>query len=186
MATYNSNVWGTLYGSDLVGAAGLVTIVGSVAIPAGKALATGDIINLFRVRSGGLIRNLWVENDDFGDAVPGTLGTWGLDDNLEIDNDCVTTDVDFEDAQVRKWENGSELIDTAAGASARLGAEFAAPMTILTEDAAFKIVLGTVTGASTTGVRRIKFQADVVFWGPDQGEYAYTWNGVAGTGLAST
>lgn len=184
MATYNSSVWNTTFGPTHQGSGGHIEIVGSVTIPDGTALATADVINLFRVRSGAFVRNIWLVNDDFGTDVPGTFGHYKVSDGTAIDADSVTVDVDLEDAQTRKWENGAALIDTAAGSGARLGAVFQAPFTELSEDAAFRMVLGTVSTPTTSGARRIRFIAEVIFWG-DRGQTAYDWNGNASGSLVT-
>lgn len=182
MATYYSNVWNTTFGPDDASVGGIVSFAGSVQIPDGVGVVAADVLNLFRLRSGLLVRNVWLYNDDLGSQVDGTFGHFGVDDGLEIDADSIIADVDFEDAQVRKFENGTELVDSAAGASARLGLEFATPFTELTEDAAFKIVLGACSGntATTSGARYVKFIVECVNFGPARAPFAYTWNGLAG------
>lgn len=175
MATYYSNVYGTTIRPADRSGGGVVTVAGCLTIPSGKIIATGDVLKLFKVGSGGHVRNVWIQNTSFGTDAPGTFGHYGVDDGVAIDADSIVADVVLETAADRNFENYASDLTSA-------GSNFAAPFATLTEDASFEMVIGTVnTGAAGS----IRFTVEVVFFGTNS-PYAYTWNGEAALGTAST
>jgi len=186
MATFNSNVWNTVFGPTDVGGKGIVNIVGSILVPAGTGLATGDVLNFFRCRAGGHLRNVWIQNSDFATtAAPGTLGTYRINASganaagSAIDADALLTDLVFETAADRNLENYASDLTSAGG-------NFAAPFATLTEDFLVKAVVGTMNGAITTGAKYIKFTAELVYFGADQDTAGtFTYNG-ATSGSSAT
>lgn len=162
MATYNSNIWNTQI-ARVDTAVGGELVFGRVEIPAGTAPATGDILNLFRMRSGHSILAFHFECSDWGTDVPGTLGTSTVDDDTEIDLDSVIADVDLEDAGVKL--------------------AFATPLatigTAVTEDARVKVVIGTVSSGTAAGVKSLNFAAVVGGWPTSAAAPAFTYNGAA-------
>lgn len=175
MATYYSNIYGVPIRPQERGSGGVVTVAGCLTIPTGKVIATGDVLKLFKVASGGHVRSLWVQNTDFGTDAPGTLGHFGVDDGVAIDADSIAADVVLETAADRCFENLATAVQTS-------GTAFQAPFATLTEDASFEIVVGTVVAGAAGSIR---FAVDVVFFGTNS-EYAYTWNGNAAVGAVST
>lgn len=175
MATYYSNIYGTTIRPDEAGTGRVVTAAGCLTIPSGKVIATGDVLKLFKVGAGGHVRNVWIQNTDFGTDVPGTFGHFGVDDGVAIDADSIVADIVLETAADRNFENYASDLTSA-------GANFATPFATLTEDASFEMVVGTVdTGAAGS----VRFSVEVVFFGTNT-PYAYTWNGEAALGTAST
>lgn len=180
MATYNSNVWNTIFGPTQVGARGVVDVVGSILVPAGVGLVTADVLNLFRYRSGGYLRNLWIQNSDFATtAAPGTLGHYGVDDGVAIAADSILTDLAFETAANRNLENYASDLTSAGG-------NFATPFATSTEDTAIKAVVGTMNGAITTGAKYVKFAAEIVYFGADLDSTAVFTYGGATSGASVT
>jgi len=178
MATYYSNVWNTIIRPTHAGGGGVVEVPGSLKVPNGTALATADVLKLFRVGSGGHVRNVWVENSDFATtAGPGTFGHYGVDDGVAIDADSIIADVALETATSRNFENFASDLTSA-------GANFQAPFATLTEDASFEIVVGTMNGGISNTDRYIRFVVEVVFFGADRNPFAYDWNGEA-SGLSN-
>ena len=105
MATYYSNIYGTTIRPDEAGTGRVVTAAGCLTIPSGKVIATGDVLKLFKVGSGGHVRNIWIQNTDFGTDVPGKVGHYGVDDGVALDDDSITTDILLETAADRNFEN---------------------------------------------------------------------------------
>lgn len=175
MATYYSNIYGTTIRADDASTGRVVTFAGCLTIPTGKVIATGDVLKLFKVGSGGHVRNIWMQNTDFGTDAPGTFGHFGADDGVAIDADSIIADIVLETAADRNFEN-------YATDNTSSGLNFATPFATLTEDASFEIVVGTVSAGAAGS---IKFSGEVVFFGTSA-EYAYTWNGEAALGAAST
>ncbi len=169
MATYYSNVWGTPAGvSSLTVGGGY--ICGRVSIPAGTAVATGDVLNLFVLRAGSTILGFHGESNAWGDAVPGTLGHTDKDGGSNtVDLDSVIADVDLEDADV--------FLSLATPLQAPFGA--------VAEDVVVKVVIGSVTNGASAGVKYLNFAALIGTFG-NSGGYAYTWNGTAALGTPST
>jgi hypothetical protein len=175
MATYYSNIYGTTIRPDEAGTGRVVTAAGCLTIPSGKVIATGDVLKLFKVGSGGHVRNIWIQNTDFGTDVPGKFGHYGVDDGVALGDDSITTDILLETAADRNFENYASDLTSA-------GSNFATPFATLTEDASFEMVVGTVdTGAAGS----VRFSVEVVFFGTNT-PYAYTWNGEAALGAASS
>jgi len=178
MATYYSNVWNTIIRPDHAGAGGVVQVAGSLKVPTGTAIATGDVLKLFRVGSGGHVRNVWLQNSDFATTdAPGTFGHYGVDDGAAIDASSIVGDVVFETAADRNFENYASDLTSA-------GANFATPFVTLTEDVSFEIVIGTVDAGLSNADRYVKFVVEVVFFGAARDPFAYTWNGEA-SGLSN-
>ena len=180
MATFNSNVWNTVFGPTDVGGKGIVNIVGSILVPAGTGLATADVLNFFRARAGGHLRSIWIQNSDFATTdAPGTLGHYGIDDGAAIDADSITNDLVFETAADRCFENLATAVQTS-------GTAFQAPFATVTEDFAVKAVVGTMNGPITTGAKYVKFAAELVYFGADQNTAGtFTYNG-ASSGASAT
>lgn len=175
MATYRSNIYGVTIRPDSRDCGGVVTAAGCLTIPTGKVIATGDVLKLFKVGAGGHVRNVWLQNTDFGTDAPGTFGHFGVDDGVAIDADSIIADIVLETAADRNFENYASDLTSA-------GSNFATPFATLTEDASFEIVVGTVdTGAAGS----IRFAVEVVFFGTNTPN-AYDWNGEAALGAAST
>lgn len=165
MATYYSNLYGTTIRQEDASSGRVVTFAGSLVIPSTKVVATGDVLKLFKVGSGGHVRNVWLQNTDFGTDVPGTFGHFGVDDGVAIDADSIVADIVLETAADRNFENYASDLTSA-------GSNFATPFATLTEDASFDIVVGTVVaGAAGT----INFSVEVAFFG-NGAQPVYTWN----------
>lgn len=179
MATFNSNVWNTVFGPTDVGGKGIVNIVGSILVPAGTGLATGDVLNFFRYRAGGHLRSIWIQNSDFGTDAPGTLGHYGIDDGAAIDADSILADMVLEIAADRCFENIATAVQTS-------GTAFQAPFATVTEDVAIKGIVGTMNTPATAGSKYIKFAAELVYFGADQNTAGtFTYNG-ASSGASAT
>ena len=178
MATYNSNVWNTIFGPTQVGERGIVHVVGSILVPAGAGLVTADTLNFFRARAGGHLRNLWIQNSDFATtAAPGTLGTYRINASganaagSAISASAILSDLIFETAADRNLENYASDLTSAGG-------NFATPFAALTEDFIVKAVVGTMNGAITAGAKYIKFAGELVYFGADfDSTAAFTYNG---------
>lgn len=174
MATYYSNIYGVTIRPEDASSGRVVTFAGCLTIPTGKVIATGDVLKLFKVGSGGHVRNVWLQNTDFGTDAPGTFGHFGVDDGAEIDADSIIADIVLETAADRNFENYASDLTSA-------GANFATPFATLTEDASFNIVVGTVNAGAAGSIR---FSGEVVFFGTNA-EPVYTW-GRTNLGAAST
>lgn len=168
MATYNSNIWNAKIGRTATTEGGEI-IFGRVEIPSGTAPATGDILQLFRMRTGQNILAFHFECNDWGNAVPGTLGTSTVDDDAEIDLDSVIADVDLD----------------AAGVKLAFATPLAAIGTAVTEDARVKVVIGTVASGTSSGIKYLNFAAIVGGWPSSAAAPVYTWNGLASNSSAT-
>lgn len=168
MATYNSNVWNTKAASFHQGSG---FIAGKLVIPAGTAVATGDVLNFFKLRAGQVLVGLYLENNSWATDAPGTLGHYEANDNDGDGTDgeaivanSILADLIFETAARRNLVN----------ASGGFNANFAP----VTGDVAIKAVVGTVNTGTTAGEKYVRFVAQVADCG-NSPNVAYTWNGNA-------
>ncbi len=169
MATYYSNVWNTKTGGTSLAVGGNM-LCGRLEIPAGTAVATGDILNLCRVRAGTNVLGFHGESNAWGSAVPGTLGTYGVDDDAAITADNIIADVDLEDADV----------------FLSLATPLAAPFITPTEDYTIRAVVGTVSSGTSAGVKYLNFAVLLGTFGETSSpRYAFTYNGAA-SGTSAT
>ena len=168
MATYYSNVWGCKPQID-GNSTGSALICGRVVIPAGTAVATGDVLLLSKLRAGTTILAFHGESNAWGDAVPGTLGHTDADGGTNVqDLDSVIADVDLEDADV--------FFNFATPLTGPFGA--------LAEDAVLKVVVGTVTNGTAAGEKYVNFAFQVASFG-NSANVVYNWNGEA-SGISTT
>jgi len=155
MATYYSDLYG---GPNPFVACpstnGLITVVGRVEIPAGTAVATGDVIKLLRVPAGtyGVRARYW--NNAWGTDVPGIFGF------TTADNDCITADVVLETARATVPRVLVHEDATSAGAVA--GTTWATACGALAANDDLAIVIGTVDAGTAAGVKYLTFTFDFV------------------------
>lgn len=174
MATYNSNIWN---GKAQSFASGATIIAGKVAIPTGTAPATGDVLNLFKLRGGQVLVNLYLENNDWGTDVPGTLGHYEANDNDADGTDGEAIDADSILADL-------VLETTARRLVSNVGSSFAADFAPVTGNIAVRAVVGAVSSGTSAGEKYLRFVATVASCG-DTDNKVYTWNGLASGSAAS-
>jgi hypothetical protein len=171
MATYYSDVFQGPNPFTLSPSNGVVSILGKAVIPAGTAVATGDVIKLLKLPAGCYPiklrhwNNAWASSD-----CPGTLGfaTAGAG--------YIATDVVLETARAT-----TPIVYINEGATDTGGNDetaFATNVGALSAADTLQITVGTVSGGTTTGEKYITFFFEFIdINSAKAANVAYSYNG---------